>query len=77
MSAPIQVRVTGPGKVPDRVHGPDDAAVVVMVGSGDVALDPTIAFMQGRLKATGHTGVLFDALASGAVAAGIAAALDG
>lgn len=75
MSAPIQVRVSGPGKVADRVHGPDDAAVVVTVGSADVELDPTVAFMQGRLKATGHTGVLFEALASGAVAAGISAAL--
>lgn len=74
----VQVRVTGPGKKdPERVAGPDDAPVVVTVGVADAGIDPTVAFMQGRLKATGHTGVLFEALASGAVAAGIRAALDG
>lgn len=69
----LQVRVAY-GKKDERVHGPDDADVVVTVAAADAALDPTVAFMQGRLKATGHTGRLFDALSSGEVASGIAAA---
>ena len=28
--------------------------------------DPTVAYMQGRLKSTGSTGALFDLLRSGA-----------
>jgi hypothetical protein len=30
-------------------------------------LDPAVAYMQGRLKAAGHTGVLFEGLRSGVV----------
>ncbi len=67
MTVSVQARLTGPGRTPDVVDGPDDADVVVSVGRGDVALEPAVAFMQGRLKATGHTGKLFEALASGAV----------
>ena len=67
----VQVRVAI-GKRDERVHGPDDADVVVTVGVADAALDPTVAFMQGKLKATGHTGQLFDALASGEIAAALA-----
>jgi hypothetical protein len=55
------------------VEGPDDAAVVITVSQDDVGLDPTVAYMQGKLKATGHTGVLLDALRSGEVAAALAA----
>ena len=73
MAAPLQVRVVL-GKKDERVHGPDDAEVVVSVGVADAGADPTVAFMQGRLKATGHTGRLFDLLRSGDVAAAIAAA---
>jgi hypothetical protein len=73
MSAPLQVRIVL-GKRDERVHGPDDAEVVVTLPIADVGLDPTVAFMQGKLKATGHTGRLFELLASGEVARAIAAA---
>ena len=53
------------GKRDEVVVGPDDAAVVITVRQGDVGLDPTVAYMQGKLKAAGHTGVLLDALALG------------
>ena len=76
MTAALQVRVVL-GKKDERVHGPDDAEVVVTVGAADVALDPTVAFMQGRLKSTGPTGRLFELLRSGEVAAAIAAARAG
>ena len=72
MSTPIQVRVVV-GKKDEIVTGPDDAAVVVSVPLADVGLDPTVAFMQGRLKATGDTGRLFDALRSGEIATVLAA----
>ena len=67
MSGPIQVRVVV-GKKDEIVTGPDDAAVVVSVPLADVGLDPTVAFMQGKLKSTGSTGALFELLASGEVA---------
>lgn len=67
----VQVRVAI-GKKDERVHGPDDADVVVTVGVADAGIDPTVAFMQGKLKATGDTGRLFEALASGEVAAALA-----
>ena len=41
MTAALQVRVVL-GKKDERVHGPDDAEVVVTVGAADVALDPTV-----------------------------------
>ena len=69
--ATIQYRVIR-GKRDEVVHGPDDAAVVISVGKEDLGLDPTVAYMQGKLKATGHTGVLLDALKSGAVAKALA-----
>jgi hypothetical protein len=68
----IQYRIMK-GKRDEVVEGPDDAAVVVSVGVADVGLDPTVAFMQGKLKAAGHTGVLLDALRSGEVARALAA----
>jgi len=67
----VQVRVALDRKR-EVVDGPDDADVVVTVSAADASLDPTVAYMQGRLKATGHTGELFRALSSGAVAAGLA-----
>lgn len=67
----IQVRVAY-GKKDERVHGPDDADVVITVAAADAGLDPTVAFMQGKLKATGHTGRLFEALSSGEVASALA-----
>jgi hypothetical protein len=47
--------------------------VVITVGLADATADPTVAYMQGKLKAAGHTGVLLDALRSGEVAAALAA----
>jgi hypothetical protein len=69
--ATLQVRVSRGKKVPELVDGPDDATVVVTVPEADAAADPTVAYMQGRLKATGHTGALFAALRSGAVRAAL------
>jgi hypothetical protein len=56
------------GKRDEIVVGPADADVVITIGKADCGLDPTVAYMQGRLKAAGHTGVLFEALWSGAAA---------
>ena len=72
MAATIQVRIVAVKK-DELVIGPDDADVVVSIGKADVSLDPTVAYMQGKLKATGHTGVLLDALRSGEIARVIAA----
>lgn len=60
----VQFRVIV-GKKDERVDGPDDAEVVATIALADVALDPSVAFMLGRLKSTGPTGPLFDALSSG------------
>ena len=51
----IQYRVAF-GKKDEAVDGPDDAEVVVTIAAADAALDPTVAFMQGKLKSTGSTG---------------------
>jgi hypothetical protein len=56
------------GKKEEIVVGPADADVVVTIAKADCGLDPNVAYMQGRLKAAGHTGVLFAALQSGAAA---------
>jgi hypothetical protein len=64
----IQYRVAF-GKKDEAVEGPDDARVVVSIAAPDCALDPTKAFMFGKLKSVGPTGVLFDALKSGEAAA--------
>jgi hypothetical protein len=56
------------GKKEQIVVGPDDAAVVIVIGRADCGLEPTVAYMQGKLKATGHTGALFEVLRSGAAA---------
>jgi hypothetical protein len=55
------------GKKDEAVEGPDDADVVVSVAAVDAQLDPTTAFMQGKLKSTGSTGALFSLLQSGEV----------
>ena len=55
-------------KSEEIVVGPDDADVVISVAKADCALEPTVAYMRGRLKAAGHTGKLFEALKSGEVA---------
>ncbi len=63
----VQYRITS-GKAVEAV-GPDDAEVVVTIAAVDCALDPTVAFMLGKLKASGPTGPLFDELRSGRAAA--------
>lgn len=62
------------GKKDERVDGPDDADTVATIALADAALDPSEAFMRGKLKITGPTGPLFAALSSGQ-AAGIIARL--
>jgi hypothetical protein len=66
----VQYRVAF-GKKDEVVEGPDDAQLVISIAAADAALDPSVAFMQGKLKAAGHTGVLFDVLRSGEAAAAI------
>jgi hypothetical protein len=66
-SPTVQYRVVV-GKKDERVEGPDGAAVVITVPLADADRDPAIAFMQGRLKASGHTGELFRLFRSGEAA---------
>jgi hypothetical protein len=66
----VQYRVAF-GKKDEAVEGPDDAELIVSIGVADAELDPSIAYMQGKLKATGHTGVLFEVLKNGDAAAAI------
>jgi hypothetical protein len=67
MTRAVQYRVVVK-KGDERVEGPDDAECVVTVPLADASGDPTVAFMRGKLKTTGSTGALFDALASGEAA---------
>ncbi len=60
----IQYRVAF-AKNDEAIDGPDDADVVVTIAAADAGLDPTVAFMQGKLKSTGSTAALFDVLRSG------------
>lgn len=71
MNGSVQYRVVF-AKKDVAVEGPDDAALVVEVAAADAGADPTVAFMQGRLRATGHTGLLFERLRSGEVAEALA-----
>jgi putative sterol carrier protein len=68
--ATVQYRVVV-GKKDERVEGPDDADLVISVAAKDVGMDPTVAFMSGKLKAVGHTGLLLDALRSRDAAAAL------
>jgi hypothetical protein len=70
VTASVQYRIAL-GKKDEIVVGPDGADVVVTIAKDDCGLDPSVAFMQGRLKATGNTGVLFEALKSGAAEAAL------
>jgi hypothetical protein len=63
----VQYRVSF-GKNDEAVDGPDGADVVITIAAADAATPPSVAYMQGRLKAAGHTGVLLDALRSGRAA---------
>jgi putative sterol carrier protein len=66
----VQIRLSA-GRHDVRVEGPDDARVVVTVNLADAALDPTVAFMTGKLKSSGATGPLLAALSDGTIAAAI------
>jgi hypothetical protein len=63
----VQYRVVH-GRADVAVDGPDGADVVLTCAAQDALVDPTVAYMQGRLKAVGHTGLLFKVLASGEAA---------
>lgn len=55
-------------KKDERVGGPDDADVVLTAPVDAVTaegFDATTEFMRGKLKASGHTGVILDLLRSG------------
>ena len=60
----IQYRVAF-SKKDEAIDGPDDAEVVVTIAAADAGLDPTVAFMQGKLKSTGSTAALFGVLRNG------------
>ena len=60
----IQYRVAY-GKNDEEVDGPDDAEVVVTIAAADAGLDPTVAYMQGKLKSTGSTAALLEVLRNG------------
>lgn len=60
----IQFRVVF-GKNDEAVEGGDDAEVVVTIAASDAALPPAVAYMQGKLKNTGPTGPLLQALRDG------------
>jgi len=65
-TATIQYRVAK-GKKEEIVEGPDDADVVVSVAAADIEMGANVAYMRGKLKAVGHTGVLLRALADGEI----------
>lgn len=67
----VQYRIAV-AKKEEIVVGPDDADAVVTIAKADCGLDPTVAYMRGKLKATGNTGALLDALRSGEAAAALA-----
>jgi hypothetical protein len=71
----VQYRVVV-AKKDERMEGPDDADIVLTVPVVDAAakdFDPTVAYMRGTLKASGHTGEILEVLRSGAAATAIAA----
>mgnify|MGYP006279523877 CR=1 FL=1 len=68
----IQYRVAK-SKKEEVVEGPDEADVVVTIAAADVDLGANVAYMRGKLKSTGSTGVLLRALASGEVDAALSA----
>ncbi len=75
----VQYRVVV-AKKDERTDGPDDAEVVFTVPLVDAAaedFDPTVAYMRGKLKASGDTGVVLDQLKSGAAGTAIAGIVAG
>jgi hypothetical protein len=74
----VQYRVVV-AKKDERVAGPDDADVVVTVPLADAAapgFDPSVAYMRGVLKASGHTGRIIELLTDGEAAAAIAGLVE-
>jgi hypothetical protein len=67
----VQYRVVF-GKKDEAVDGPDGADVVITVPVADATGDPAVAFMRGRLKATGSTARLIELFRSGEAAAQLA-----
>jgi hypothetical protein len=66
----IQYRVAF-SKKDEAIDGPDDADVVVTIAAADATLDPTVAYMQGKLKSTGSTAALLEVLRNGEAGAAI------
>jgi hypothetical protein len=66
----VQIRLSV-GRNDVRVEGPDGAEVVVTLNLADATLEPTVAFMTGKLKSSGPTGPLLAALSNGTIAAAI------
>ncbi len=64
------------GKGDERVFGPDDADTVATIAKAEATMDLLVAFMKSKLKITGATGPLFDALSSGQAATIIAKLLQ-
>jgi putative sterol carrier protein len=64
VSTDIQFRLVV-AKKDERVEGPDSAMTVATINLADANLDPSEAFMRGKLKITGPTGPLFAVLSSG------------
>jgi hypothetical protein len=64
----VQYRVAF-GKKDEVVEGDDGADVVITIAALDADLDPSVAYMQGRLKAAGSTARLFEVLRNGQAAA--------
>ena len=60
----VQYRVAF-GKGEKAVEGPDNADVVVSIDAKYTSLNPTVAYMLGKLKAEGNTRALFESLWSG------------
>ncbi len=60
----VQYRVSA-GKGKEAVDGPDDADTVITIAASDATMDPSVAYMRGKLKAEGSTGALIAELASG------------
>ncbi|WP_040492852.1 hypothetical protein [Ilumatobacter nonamiensis] len=70
----VQYRIVV-AKKDERIEGPDDADIVVTVPAVDAAaadFDPTVAFMRGKLKASGHSGEILELLKSGDAATALA-----
>lgn len=61
-TAQYRVKVS---KAEERVVGPDDADAIFSCALADALADPTAAYVQGKLKATGHTGAILGELMNG------------